>query len=174
MRCEIGSRHPLRQLFAGVVEQAFFSDVGICDVKVTNYLTQLLTEFIHIDDVFRLRGVNGQTIREVSEMRMAAQVGPDVSDTVRQRLVNRYIGDFTLFWTGVYPEQLRPRVSGADRLDEYLREGKRSYGIAGEIDVPALEPPCELLRQLSTHFEHCVHGLHLVRESWDRMSVNHN
>ena len=88
-----------------------------------------------------------------------------------KREIHRHIGDFTLFWTGVYPETLRPRgQSDVDRLDVYLRTGKRSYGIASELTPAGVQPPPEVLAQLSEQFECCVHGLHLVRAGWEQLS----
>jgi hypothetical protein len=168
MRLEIGSRQTLERLFGGMVEQVFMSDMGICDTTLTDYLSRMLVEFVHVDQIFRMRRVDGETITELSRVEAEAFLGPGVAGPARTRLINKYIGDFTLFWTGVYPESLRrPRTSG-DRLHEYMLFGKRSYGIAGELTGVGGQPPAELLRHLSTEFEFCVHGLHRVRAAWER------
>jgi hypothetical protein len=78
---------------------------------------------------------------------------------------------YTLFWTGLYPENLRPRFqAGVGRLEAYLRQGKLSYGIASELTADREQPPAAVLQQLSEQFEFCVHGLQLVRASWERQS----
>lgn len=166
---KIPQSHPLRRLFGGLVEQAFMTELGICDTRLTDYLSSMLSEFIHIDDIFRLHTVDGDVIREVSRAEAEAYLGPDVDGTLRRRLVNRYIGDFTLFWTGVYPESLRCRSGGPNRLHQYLLQGRRSYGIASELSTGRAEPPAALLRKLSDEFEACMHGLHLVREGWQQL-----
>jgi hypothetical protein len=176
MLSKIGRRHPLRKLFGGLVEQVFMSELGICDPRLTDYLSDLLIDFVHIDTIYRLRTVDGQVIREVSCAEAEAYLGPAVAGSTRRRIVNRYIGDFTLFWSGVYPESLRTRRSAGDRLHEYLVQGKRSYGIASELSAADADPPADLLEQLSQEFESCVHGLHLVRHGWERLpaSTRHN
>lgn len=166
MYCSIGRRSELRRLFSGLVEQVFQAEVGLCDPKVTDYLSQMLTEFVHVDDVYRLHDIDGSAIREISRMRAEAQLGPEVAEQHRTRTINRYIGDFTLFWTGVYPEQLRLKRKGGDPISRFVVEGKRSYGIASDLSRGDEEPPAEVLRQLSAQFETCVHGLHLVRDTW--------
>lgn len=168
--------HPLQRLFAGLVEQVFESELGCCSPAMTNYLTDMLVEFTHIDQVFRLRGVDGETIREISRMEAEAHLGADLSQTQKRCLVNRYIGDFTLFWTGVYPEWLRPRhPAGVSRFEEYLLQGRRSYGIASELAREDDRPPASLLRDLSEHFEFCVHGLRIVRSNWESLpSIRQN
>lgn len=161
---------PLRKLFDGLVEQVFMVDIGICDTALTDYLGGLLADFVHVDRIYRLRTVDDEVIRELSRMEAEAALGPDLSETRRRRLINKYIGDFTLFWTGVYPEHLRPRwQAGVDLLSPYLQQGKRSYGIASELTAAREQPPAEVLHRLSEQFECCVHGLHLVREGWERL-----
>lgn len=169
----IGPDHPLRRLFSGMVEQVFMVELGICDPKLTDYMASILTDFVHVDQIFRLRNVDGTAIREVSRMEAEAQLGLQAAGTQRTATVYRYIGDFTLFWTGLYPEALRLRSGGADRLTEYVLQGKRSYGIASELVSADQSPSQSLLRDLSERFEHCVHGLHLVRGAWSAGGSRH-
>lgn len=167
--------HPLRKLFAGLVEQVFMVDIGLCDPRMSSYLGDMLVDFVHVDRIYRLRTIDDQVIRDLSRMEADADLGPEVAESSRRRLVNKYIGDFTLFWTGVYPEHLRPRhQAAADRLEAYLRTGKRSYGIASELTGGGDDPPAEVLRQLSEQFECCVHGLQLVRAGWERLRPNNS
>jgi hypothetical protein len=169
MTADLRPEHPLRRLFGGLVEQVFMVDIGICDPQLTDYLGDMLADFVHVDRIYRLSTVDRAVIRDVSRMEAEAHLGPDLDATRRRRLISRYIGDFTLFWTGVYPENLHPRhQGGVDRLTVYVREGKRSYGIAGELTAAGEHPPAHVLRQLSEQFEYCVHGLQLVRAGWER------
>lgn len=166
----LSKEHPLRQLFSGLVEQAFMADMGICDTHLTDYLGDLLADFLHVDQIYPFRSVDGAAIREVSLIEAQAHLAGDLPEPMRKRLINRYIGDLTLFWTGVFPESLRPR-SGPDRLREFLIQGKRSYEIASQLSDPDARPPSNLLRRLSEEFESCVHGLHLVRCGWERLKA---
>lgn len=165
-----GGMRDLDHLFRGTVEHVFMTEVGICDTQLTDYLGRLMLDFIHIDRIFRMHSVDGEVIREVSRLEADAHLGAECAGSGRTRLINRYIGDLTLFWAGVYPEALRPRNAGVDRLHEYVLRGKHSYGVACELTPPESEPPRELLRRLSIEFEACVHGLHLVRASWSQIS----
>jgi len=88
--------------------------------------------------------------------------------------VHRHIGDFTLFMAGLFPEYLR-RLKTVDLIDhkdffvDYVKMGKRSYGIVDKIgrDSPDGDPP--LFQKLSENFELCVTGLGFVRSDLDRM-----
>src|SRR3954451_15134696 len=94
--------HPLRRLFAGLAEHAFFSHLGVADPPLTDYLSTLLTRFLHFDAVYRLRNEAGKPITELTEMVIEAEQLPAGGRTRREYY--RHIGDFALFWTGLYPE----------------------------------------------------------------------
>jgi hypothetical protein len=92
----------------------------------------------------------------------------------RERHVHQHIGDFTLFMAGLFPEYLRRlKTAGLiyhkDFLVDYMKTGKRSYGIVAQMaDGPSQEEP-PLFRKLSDNFELCVTGLGFVRSDLDRM-----
>jgi hypothetical protein len=83
--------------------------------------------------------------------------------------VHRHIGDFTLFWTGLYPEALK-RLRSALRKDhfiDYCEQGKRSYYIASTFEDDPYREEAPVLRRLSAQFELCAYGLGQVRREWD-------
>ena len=85
------------------------------------------------------------------------------------------IGDFTLFWTGVYPEALT-RLQTADSRDhllDYLEQGKRSYYIASTFENDPYKEEAKVLRRLSSEFELCAYGLSQVRKEWEK-SASHD
>lgn len=168
-----GPGQTLRDLFHGIVEQVFMTELGVCNPRLSDYVGDILTDFVHVDRIYRLHTVDGRVIREVSQMEAEACLGPQAPGTLRTRLINRYIGDFTLFWTGVYPEALRLRGSGGNRLHEYLLTGKRSYGIASDLSEREAHPPPDLLKLLSREFELCVHGLSRVRAEWQALALRY-
>jgi hypothetical protein len=96
----------LQELFGELVERAFALSLRWDDRQVMRYLTNLLTEFAHIDSLYRLRDLNGRPLQEVAEMLYYADVRLGAQSFYQEREVHRHIGDFTLFWTGVYPEAL--------------------------------------------------------------------
>ena len=56
---------------------------------------------------------------------------------IARREVHRHIGDYTLFWTGVYPEAIQRLQANSrrDQLVDYCQEGKKAYWIASTIDT---------------------------------------
>lgn len=157
----------LRRYFAGLAECTFQTQLGVADPPLIDYISDLLTRFVRSDAIFRIRSLTGRPLREVAEMMLEAQAR--VGDAKRE--VHRHIGDFTLFWTGVYPESLRRSRgrSTADQLVDYCTEGKRAYWIASTIETEQPDKPSgEVLERLSRQFDLCAYGLREVRRNWEQ------
>ena len=170
MSSEISPTHPLRQLFNSLVERTFRLSVGGYDPEMARYLGDLLTDFIHMDRVYRIRDARGRRVEEVAEMLMEGDVRMNASSFVREREVHKHIGDFTLFWAGLYPEMLRyfQASSRKDHLVDYVDQGRNSYYIASTFNHGEYRDEARILRQISTEFEFCVFALNRVREEMDR------
>ena len=137
--------HPLRRLFAGVTEATFQTRFGVADPDLIDYLSALLSRFVHVDAVHRLRDAAGRRLDRVVDMVAEAAALPPGGRTARE--VHRHIGDFTLFWTGVYPEMLQ-RLRNAlskDQLIDYQEQGKRSYYIASTYETEPYQAEAPVL-----------------------------
>jgi|SRR5262245_46439849 len=162
--------HPLRRMFAGLTEHAFFSHLGVADPPLIDYLSTLLTRFIHNDDLYRLRGSSGQPLTELVQMVIEAERLPAGGHTRREYY--RHIGDFALFWTGVYPEAIERLRTGwsKDAFVSYTAQGKRGYLITSRMEEDQHhDAEAELFRRLSVQFEVCAYGLRKVREEWEEL-----
>ena len=167
----IPESHPLRTLFHSLVASAFHETLGLPQREISEYLTNVLTEFAHADNLYRLRDLEGRRLEEVTQMLMEADVRLNAASFEREREVHKHIGDFTLFWAGVYPEAVRRlRAQGrADHLIDYVRQGKQSYYIVSTFQHGRYAEDANLFRQLSDEFELCLYGLSLVRREWEQM-----
>ena len=160
--------HPLRRLFTGLTEQTFITSLGVADPPLVDYLSLLLSRFVHVDAVYRLRNSKGRRLAEVADMMLEAEALAPEGRTRREYY--RHIGDFTLFWTGVYPEALERLRSAMtkDHFIDYCEQGKRSYYIASTFDEDPYREEAPVLRRLSAEFELCAYGLNQVRREWER------
>jgi hypothetical protein len=160
---------PLRYWFAGLVEQSFQTEVGLADPSLLDYIVELLARFVHVETIHQLDDGSGRRVEELAQMLDELQAPAAALPEARRRELFRHIGDFTLFWTGLYPEQLRRmrRRQSRDELLDYTQRGKRSYAIASDLSDDATRPPAAVLLALSRQFEDCVYGLGLVRRAWE-------
>ncbi|WP_437227562.1 hypothetical protein SH661x_000438 [Planctomicrobium sp. SH661] len=167
----IAGPEQLKNLFSALTEQTFQVELGVADPPLIDYLSTLLTRFVRIDSIFRLRDIVGRRLDEVADMLMEAEQ----CDVRPRSEFHRHIGDFTLFWTGVYPEALK-RLKGFDRKDamiDYQEQGKRSYYIASKLSETLPQPDqAAVLRRLSHEFELCSEGLRKVRAEWERLPAH--
>jgi hypothetical protein len=158
----------LRRFFAGLTEYAFHTRLGVADPPLVDYIAELLARFVRSDDLYPVRSLRGQRLVQVADLLVEAQQrqGP------ARQAVHRHIGDFTLFWSGVYPEVIDCLRRGSkDALIDYQQQGKRAYWIASTIPVEPVEkeaPPADVLARLSEQFELCVYGLGEVRRQWEQ------
>jgi hypothetical protein len=156
-----------RRFFTGLTEYAFEARLGVADPPLVDYIAELLVRFVRSDELYPVRSTRGHRLVAVTDMLAEARQreGP-----ARQK-VHRHIGDFTLFWTGVYPEVVNHlRRGGKDALIDYPQQGKRAYWIASTIPVEKEVPTPDVLKRLSEQFDLCVYGLGEVRRQWEQQS----
>ncbi|MCC6485558.1 MAG: hypothetical protein IT209_11985 [Armatimonadetes bacterium] len=170
MTSEHSQRSELFALFHGLITDTFASRLGFSDRELAHYLAQMLTEFAHFDRIYRIKDLANQPLYEVADMLQQTESRPGCGPDEREREVHKHIGDFTLFWAGVYPEALRLLQSSLqkDHLVDYISQGKSSYYIASTFNRGDLASEARVLRCLSNTFEIVALGLQEVRSVWER------
>ena len=172
---EISETHPLRLLFRGLTQRNFMAKVGIADIEIIRYVSDLLTRFAHVDNLYRLRDSRGERLEDVGEMLLESNPVLGNSSLAREREVRRHIGDYTLFLTGMFPESLR-RLSSSIRLDyfvDYVKAGKESYRIVSEFDYGEYRESAQFFRRLSENFDYCAVGLNFVKADLEALKDPH-
>ncbi len=156
----------LRRFFAGVTEYAFTVRMGVADPPLVDYVSEMLVRFVKSDAIYSMRNPRGERLVQVTDMLAEAQARQGAA----RRRLHRHIGDFTLFWTGVYPEIAdRMRQGHKDCLIDYRHQGKRNYYIASTIPADEEGPDSDaVLKRMSDNFELCAYGLAEVRRQWEQ------
>jgi hypothetical protein len=156
-RQDIPESHPIRGLFQELTKRGM-SQLQLHDPETIQYLTNLLTEFVHIENLCRIKDKSGRRAEYLFDM--LAQASHEMSPE-RRRDYYKHVGDLTLFNLGLFPENLtygRRTVSP----DYYAEAGRRSYTIVAEID--SCSPRATTVyRKLSEQFAQCVVGLNWVK-----------
>lgn len=162
MMREIPETHPLHRLFRGLTESTFMEELGIGDPNLVGYVAGMLARFVPSEGVWKIRDKQGRRVRELGAMISEAE---SAEDEERRRECHRHVGDFTLFWSGVFPEAIPSlRASMAAHLLDFCQQGKRSYYLASTCKGDQ----APVLRRLSDEFELCAFGLSCVRKEWER------
>lgn len=166
---EPNDRHPLREYFYEALHDSMSRRLGLAqseDLEI--YLAELLTRFIHDEKIFALRDAQGRRVKSLPEMLAEGDVRLNADSFEREREVHRHVGDFLLFWSGLFPEFLESvGASAGDGLIDAVRQGSESYYIVSSFDYSPYDQEAPLFRRLSREFEACRTGLGLLRASFD-------
>ena len=125
------SKDRLRGFFLDLTRRSF-SELGINDADVTGYVAGVLTDFARSDKLYRVRSRSGRRLDSVVEI-LGASETEEVGESalMRERRLRKYLGDYTLFMSGIF----RSYVERSGYLDYYLQEGRRSYWTVSELDL---------------------------------------
>ncbi|MDE2667288.1 MAG: hypothetical protein OXI69_14175 [Acidobacteriota bacterium] len=174
---QIPSSHPLSQLFRHLVGRRFCRDAGVRDAEACSYVSEVLIRFTHIENLYRIRNARGRRLEDVAEMLLESNPLLDGRSFDREREVRRHIGDYTLFFAGIFPERLEhlPRLKrlSLDVFVDYIRAGKESYGIVSAFNLFEYRREASLFRRLADGFEQCVYGLNLVKRDLETLQRTH-
>ena len=155
LRSSIPEDHPVRLVFHQLTERGM-AELQLRDKDTIDYVTNLLIEFIHPDNLYRIQDDYGKRLRYVSDI--LEQANREMSTELRRECY-RHLGDLTLFNLGLFPESL---TYGHQTVSPsyYAEQGRRSYTMVAEMERSA---GGELFRNLSEHFTECVAGLNWVK-----------
>ncbi len=193
MTSQIPEQHPLRALFRQATQWAFrhgeFPEPRARDARLKSYLAEdLLTRFLHVDQLYRLRDARRRPLADVAEMLMSGE-SSGVSAELHALTVQRHIGDYTLFMTGIFPESLEQirrdwarkdsvmmqlgdlLIPFRDPGDYYEEAGRRAYRRAAEIGREAGIVQAELFGMLSEFFRVYSQVMSLIRIYLDASPV---
>ena len=166
--------HPLRRLFRSLTERTFSDRLSWPDREVIGYVSEVLVDFAHIENVYRIRNARGHRVEEVAELLLEGDLLHRAASPEREREVQKHIGDYALFMTGLFPEYVRRLktrrvLAPADAFLDYMHVGKRAYGVVAAHTVGDHAEAAPLFRKLSDNFELCVYGLSRVRQDLDQL-----
>ena len=168
----VSESNPLHQLFVEIVGRNY-GEVGISSPEVQGYVSTMLTEFCETDNLFKIRDSGGRPLHDVGEMLLESDpvYGPAASFD-RERQVRKHIGDYSLFFTGMFPESInwsRLRRSRLDSLVDFVRAGKESYYIVSKFEYFEYAKVAPLFRNMAKDFELLVYGLNQVKNDLEEM-----
>jgi len=163
----IPESHSLQQLFQDLVGRRYAEEIGIRDPEIVAYVSHLLAEFCEADQLFKIRDASNRPLADVGEMLLESDpiYGPAPSFD-RERQVRKHIGDYTLFFAGMFPESINHFRLHRHRLEnfvEWIKAGKESYYIVSKFEHFEYAKVAHLFAALSRNFEGCVYGLNMVK-----------
>lgn len=168
----IADSRPLHQLFRDVVSDTYVHQLGLADPRINDYIANLLTSFAQTDKIYRIHDEAGNPIQNLNDLLAASDpINGTAPSFDTEREIRKHIGDYSLFFAGMYPESTQNRHALAS-FSELLETGKESYYIVSLFDLFEYADEAPMFARLSDWFERCVYGLTLVREELSRRAPN--
>ncbi len=165
--------HSLAKLFQDLVERYYQQGVGLHEPALHRYVAEMLTDFCRTEQLYKLCNAAGRPLQDVGEMLLESDpvYGPAPSFE-REREVRKHIGDYTLFFAGMFPESLnrwRLRRQRLESFIDFMKAGRESYAIVSKFDQFEYAKAAPLFKLLSEEFERCVYGLNMVKTELDEL-----
>jgi len=152
----------LHNFFHALTRHSFWQ-LGINDATVATYVADVLTDFARAEHLYRLRTREGKRLDSVVKMLAVNQPEtPREGPLLRERALRKYLGDYTLFMSGIF----RSHVERHGFLDYYLQEGSRSYWTVSELDLSLYRTGFILFQELSKKFEYYSGALDYMRKAY--------
>lgn len=161
--------NPIRLYFADALHRSLHERLGLREIEdVESYLVGLLVEFLHNDRIYAIRDSGGRRLECIADMVVEGDIRLNADSFDREREVHKHIGDFLLFWSGVFPEFLdRLKAPGSrDAMIDVIKQGRLSYHVVSTFEHDPYGPEAPTFRKLSADFEAFSIGLGLVRASF--------
>lgn len=149
--------HPLRSYLRKITGYVF-DETGIRDGEVVLYVSDMLADFAHVDNLYRLKDGQGRRLMYLVDMLA-------VSETLslqEGREARRHIGDYCMFTVGIFPESIDKGGRRSVSRGLYIEEGKRAYLTISEMGNRSGE--AAFFGKLADKFEHCVNALWIEKE----------
>ena len=155
----IPESHPLQELFQDLVGRHYAEEIGIRDPQIVAYVSHLLAEFCEADQLFKIHDASNRPLADVGEMLLESDpvYGPAPSFD-RERQVRKHIGDYTLFFAGMFPESINHFRLRRQRLENFVEWVKAGQG--------------ELLHRLQVRALRVRQGRAAVRQSLEEFRSN--
>lgn len=163
---DLSSTHPFRLWVAESVRASLRDRVRLEHSElVEGYVTDLLVRFMRADRHYAIRDDEGRPITSVAAMTERGDIRFGARNFDEEREVHRHIGDFLLYWGGMFPEHLdrMRRQNGLDLYVDPIRQGKMSYHIASTFTHEPFGREAPVMGRLRDDFEAVRYGLHFVR-----------
>lgn len=148
----------IRSFFSKLVKMSFFDLGKSQDNPAATYLTDMLTEFARTEELYKIQDSEGRKIQTIVEMLIETENLKEES-TESEREVRKYVGDFSLFMSGIF----RDYVNRGSYLRYYMDEGMKSYFTVSKIDLEMGKGDPVMFSRLSREFEFYSGALDYMR-----------
>lgn len=162
-------KESLIEYFKNAVHTSMSERLGApIDIDLQDYVAHMLANFLHRDDIFAIKDAAGRRVESIAEMLAEGDIRLNASSFDREREVHKHLGDFLLFWSGLFPESL-DRIHGLvgeNKVVEAVSMGRYSYEVVSSFDHKPYDAEAPTFKRLSSEFEMLRLGLSVLRKDF--------
>jgi hypothetical protein len=136
----------IESYFSKLVNMSFFDLGKEKDDTAATYLTDMLTEFARTEKLYKITDSEGKKVQTIVEMLLQNQKN---TSNKTERELSKYIGDFSLFMSGMFREYLNKH----SYLSYYINEGMKSYFVVSRLDLEMGKGDPVIFSKLSRDFK---------------------
>ncbi len=137
-----------------------FGQLAIEDAAITDYVSGVLADFARSERLYRITNLAGRPIENLVEMLVGETIA-EQSGEAKHRDFRRYIGDFSLFMSGLFRDFVERHAS----LERYVQEGQRSYRRVAEVESLIASHDAPMYRDLAERFVYYSGALDFMRKT---------
>ncbi|MBX3118220.1 MAG: hypothetical protein KF784_04080 [Fimbriimonadaceae bacterium] len=159
----------LTEFFRDAVHTSMHEKLGVTVTEdLENYVAHMLANFLHRDDIFAIKDAAGRRLESLAEMLAEGDVRLNANSFDRERQVHKHMGDFLLFWSGLFPESLDKihGLLGENKVVEAVSLGRFSYDVVSSFDHKPYDAEAPTFKRLSDEFEMLRLGLSVLRKDF--------
>lgn len=157
----------VREFFLWSVRRSFW-DLNLKEPQVSEYVAEVLTNFVRIENLYPLTNQRGERLETIAEMLLEANmITLSGGSLYKEREIRKHIGDYALFMSGLFPEYVKRR----SLWDYYLQQGALAYFQVSELNRALLRPGGGLFEELGRKFEFYVEALNYMRKAFFKDTV---
>ncbi len=131
--------------------QRGFSEQGLAQPALVDYVSDLLTRFARVNVLFPFHNADGRPVETIAGLILEMQANPGNElpkpGRVRENLVLHHIADYALFMSGLFRERLKYR----GQIAYYRDHGRNAFARCARLEP---DPPrAAVFRRVGHDFE---------------------
>jgi hypothetical protein len=123
------------------------------------YVAEVVTRFVAMDSAQGITDSCGNPVLSVSQMIAEGDITLNANSFAREQYVHQFIGDYLLFWTGMFITGYGKLRASEDFWIDPVSQAKSSYRIAASFEHPPYNEKQPVLKELSETFELHQYGV---------------
>ncbi len=149
----------IKNFFGKLVNMSFLDLGNDKDSSAAGYISEMLTEFARTEKLYKISDSEGRRVESIVEIILESQ-NKNNNNSESERELRKYVGDFSLFMSGVFRDYL---IRGS-YLNYYIDQGTKSYFLVSRLDLEMGKGDPIFFNKLSQEFEFYSGALDYMRK----------